>query len=256
MRGVYAVGRPELSRRGLWMAAVLACGPHAALSHWSAAALWGFGSEAGSAIHVSVPASVFRNPRGLVVHRRRVLGPGDLTTRDAIPVLTIVPTFVDVAAEFDRPRLERAINEADRLGLIDPEALRRSLAPYRYRRGVAGLRELLDRHTFRMTNSELERHFLPLVDAVGLPRPETKQWINGFEVDFYWPELGLVVETDGLRYHRTPVQQARDRLRDQVHTASGLTTLRFTHGQVKFESAHVRDTLAAVARQLVARRRT
>jgi very-short-patch-repair endonuclease len=74
--------------------------------------------------------------------------------------------------------------------------------------------------------------------------------LNGFKVDFYWPDLGLVVETDGLRYHRTPAQQARDRLRDQAHTAAGLTPLRFTHSQVAYERAHVRRTLAAVGARL------
>jgi very-short-patch-repair endonuclease len=71
--------------------------------------------------------------------------------------------------------------------------------------------------------------------------------VNGFKVDFYWPELGLVVETDGLRYHRTPAQQARDRFRDQAHATAGLTPLRFTHAQVRFEPGHVQATLIAVA---------
>jgi very-short-patch-repair endonuclease len=74
--------------------------------------------------------------------------------------------------------------------------------------------------------------------------------MNGFKVDFYWPTLGLVVETDGLRYHRTPAQQARDRVRDQTHTAAGLTPLRFTRAQVRFEPAHVQATLAAVCERL------
>ena len=78
--------------------------------------------------------------------------------------------------------------------------------------------------------------------------------MNGFRVDFYWPELGLVVETDGLRYHRTPAQQAHDRRRDQAHAAAGLTQLRFTHSQVSFEPDHVRTTLVAVARRLPANR--
>ena len=100
---------------------------------------------------------------------------------------------------------------------------------------------MLDRRTFRLTDSELERRFLPLARAAGLPVPLTRQRVNGFEVDFFWPDLGLVVETDGLRYHRTPAQQARDRLRDQAHTAAGLTPLRFTHAQVRFEPGHVRE---------------
>ena len=78
----------------------------------------------------------------------------------------------------------------------------------------------------------------------------TQVWVNGFKVDFYWPELGLVVETDGLRYHRTPAEQAADRLRDQTHTAAGLTPLRFTRAQVRYEPAHVEAVLDKVARRL------
>lgn len=74
--------------------------------------------------------------------------------------------------------------------------------------------------------------------------------MNGFEVDFYWPDLGLVVETDGLTYHWTPAAQARDRLRDQAHTAAGLTPLRFTHAQIRYEPQHVEQLLAAVVRHL------
>jgi very-short-patch-repair endonuclease len=116
--------------------------------------------------------------------------------------------------------------------------------------GTAPLRRLLDRQTFVLTDSELERLFLPIARSVGLGRPETAAVVNGFEVDFFWPDLGLVVETDGLRYHRTPAQQARDRLRDQVHTAAGLTPLRFTHAQLRFEPEHVRGVLARVAARL------
>jgi very-short-patch-repair endonuclease len=115
---------------------------------------------------------------------------------------------------------------------------------------VARLRTLLDAQTFRMTDSELERRFLPIVEGLGMGRPQTQVFLNGFRVDFFWPDLGLVVETDGLRYHRTPAQQARDRLRDQAHAAAGLTTLRFTHRQVRYEPRHVRRTLEAVADRL------
>jgi very-short-patch-repair endonuclease len=106
---------------------------------------------------------------------------------------------------------------------------------------------VLDRDTFRLTDSPLELRFLRLVRKTGLPPPETQAWVNGFRVDFYWPRLGLIVETDGLRYHRTAAQQAKDRRRDQVHAAAGLRTLRFSAAQVRFEPDHVRETLAAVA---------
>ena len=113
------------------------------------------------------------------------------------------------------------------------------------RPGAATVRAVLDR--FSPTDSPLEREFLRIVRAAGLPRPLTQARVSGFLVDFFWPELGLVVETDGLRYHRTPAQQARDRLRDQVHATVGLTPLRFTREQVKHNGAHVVAVLRAVA---------
>jgi very-short-patch-repair endonuclease len=157
---------------------------------------------------------------------------------------------VDLAARLPDTELEAAISEADKLGLVDPDRLRAELDVLSHRAGLPALRRLLDRHTFRMTDTDLERLFLPIARKAGLPVPETQARVNGFRVDFYWPEVGLVVETDGLRYHRTPAQQKRDRVRDQAHTAAGLTPLRFTHAQVAFEPAHVQRTLAAVAGRL------
>lgn len=145
--------------------------------------------------------------------------------------------------------VERLVNEADRLDLIDPPALRRELEAHRCEPGVKPLRGLLDERTFRLTDSELERRFLRIVEKAGLPFPLTGQSLNGFRVDFYWPDFGLVVETDGLRYHRTPAQQARDHLRDQAHLAAGLTPLRFTHAQVRYEAEYVRTTLLTVLRR-------
>ncbi|HET7574905.1 MAG TPA: DUF559 domain-containing protein [Solirubrobacterales bacterium] len=109
---------------------------------------------------------------------------------------------------------------------------------------------MLDARTFRRTDSELERRFLRLVRGADLPLPETGRRVNGFKVDFHWPDLGLVVETDGITYHRTPAQQARDRVRDQTHTAAGLTTLRFTHVQVRDEPRRVAAVLGATIRRL------
>jgi very-short-patch-repair endonuclease len=162
----------------------------------------------------------------------------------------VVRTLLDLATVLGPRQLERAVNEADRLDLIDPERLRSVLDFHRGQRGVASLRTLLDRRTFRMTDSELESRFLSIVDALDLRRPHTRVHLNGFRVDFHWPELGLVVECDGLRYHRTPSQQARDRQRDQAHTAAGLVPLRFTHDQIRFEPARVRRVLEAVVRRL------
>jgi very-short-patch-repair endonuclease len=248
--GVYAVGRPQVTRRGHWMAAVLACGPHAVLSHGSAAALWGVASERTLIPEISVPSDVRRRRRGIAIHSRR-LNPSELTCRDAIRVTKPIATLIDLATQLPTNRLEAAVNEADKRDLTDPEALRAAVELAQRRRpGVATLRRLLDRRTFLLSDSELERLFLPIARRAGLPQPHSKAMVDGFEVDFYWPGLELVVETDGLRYHRTPAQQGRDRERDQAHTAAGRTPVRFTHWQVCREPQRVGSVLATVARRL------
>jgi very-short-patch-repair endonuclease len=248
LRGVYAVGRPTLTRHGRWMAAVLVCGDGALLSHSSAAALWRIGFEQRNLIEVSLPRLSRRRRQGIQIHRRPSLNVRrGATTYQGIPVTTSVQTLIDLALRLDRRGIERMINEADKYDLVHPPELREALGQRQGEAGVARLRHILDRRTFRLTKEELERLFLPLARDAGLPTPLTGQWVNGFEVDFYWPDLGLVVETDGLRYHRTPAEQARDRLRDQAHTATGLTQLRFTHEQVRYEPDYVVRVLAATA---------
>jgi very-short-patch-repair endonuclease len=239
-RGIYAVGRPELTRHGRWMAAVLGCGPGAVLSHESAAALWGIRADEARGIEVSVGADSARRRSGIAIHRR-TLRAGDVTRCHAIPVTTPVCTLIDLAGRWSREQMEAAVNDADKLDLVNPDGLRSELDGRTGWNGIVVLREILDRRTFRLTDSALERLFLPMARKAGLPPPLTQDWVNGFRVDFSWPDLGLVV-TDGLRYHRTPAQQARDRQRDQVHAAAGLAPLRFTHAQVAFEPAHVLET--------------
>ena len=125
-RGVYAVGRPELTQHGRWMAAILAKGPAAVLSHRSAASLYGIALQKGNAIHVAVPAHARRSSsRGITVHRRNELS---ATTRQGIPVTRIEDTLIDLATQTTRDELEQAINEADKRDLIDPEALREAVA--------------------------------------------------------------------------------------------------------------------------------
>ena len=176
--------------------------------------------------------------------------PADFTRRHGIPVTTPICTIIDLAAQRSRDEVEGIISEADKRGLTDPEAIRRALDEVGHHPGVAILRKVLDRRTFVLSDSTLERRFLPIAREAGLPLPITRRYANGFRVDFHWPELGLVVETDGLTYHRTPGQQAKDRVRDQVHTAAGLTCLRFTHEQIYFDPPHVQAILATVASRL------
>jgi very-short-patch-repair endonuclease len=246
--GVYAVGRPQLDQRGLWMAAVLRCGPRAVLSHEAAGGLLSLLDDV-TALTVSVPPDVHRRPEGIVVHRR-ILRAEDVTECDGIPVTAPARTLVDLAAKFTDRQVEAAVNRADAEDLVDPEALRAAIESLAGMPGVPRLRRVLDRRTFTLTDSELERYFLPIARRAGLGTPLTRQPVNGFRVDFFWPDLGLVVETDGLRYHRTPAQQARDRLRDQAHAAAGLTPLRFTHAQVRHEPDRVEAVLGRVAARL------
>jgi very-short-patch-repair endonuclease len=229
------------------MAAVLSCGPEALLSHGSAAVLWGMWQHA-PGIDVVVPFGKTRRRPGIRVHRRLRLVAENRSRVDGIPVTDPVSTLIDVAASSSETRMERAINEADRLGLTDPEALRAAIDSLPRRPGLARLRTLLDRQTF--TDSKLEQRFLALVRRAALPVPETQAWVNGFRVDFLWRDLGLVVETDGLRYHRTPAQQAKDQRRDQIHTAAGWTTLRFAEAQIRYEPARVVAMLKAVVSRL------
>jgi very-short-patch-repair endonuclease len=140
-------------------------------------------------------------------------------------------------------QLERAVNEADKLDRVRADVLLAVLSDYRGQPGVAPLRRLLDPLAFRLSDSELEQRMRPLASAAGLPAPETKAWVNGYEVDFYWPELGIVVEADGLRYHRTASQQKRGLERDQAHIAAGMWPLRFSHWQIRYDAAHVRKIL-------------
>jgi predicted transcriptional regulator of viral defense system len=249
-RGVYAVGRAELSRDGVLFAAALSCGRAAALSHSSSAELWAVRDVDPGPIEVSVPNGTARRRRGIVVHRRLAVVAAQTTRVRGIPVMTPTWTLIDLAPRLGRAEIEAMINEANKRDLIDPEDLRRALDHLPRVPGVSVLRELLDRLTISLTDSELERRFLPIAAKAGLPSPQTGRRVSGFKVDFYWPGLGLVVETDGLRYHRTPAQQARDRLRDQAHAVAGLTALRFTHAQVRYEPDYVRATLAAVARRV------
>jgi very-short-patch-repair endonuclease len=248
--GVYAVGRPDLTPHGRWMAAVLACGDLAVLSHRSAAELWGIGWEENRRIDVTIRRDAKIARRGVQVRRRPRLPEGSFVRRFGIPVTTPTQTLIDLATELKPVRLERAVNQADVHDLVDPETLRRSLDAYVGMPGAKSLRTMLDRHTFRLSDSDLEIYFRPLALAAGFPVPLTKQWVLGYEVDFHFPDHGLIVETDGLRYHRTPAQQARMVKRDQTHTSHGFRVLRFTHWQIAHAPNEVAEVLGRV-RKLV-----
>jgi Protein of unknown function (DUF559) len=250
MRGVYAVGWPRLTQKRRWMAAVLACGEKAMLSHRSAAALWGIGTERRGIVDISVRRRAELKRRGLRVRGRPSLDGESVTSQDGIPVTAPVRTLIDLSTELGPLGVERAVNEADKRDLVDPETLRAKLDDHEGQPGVPALRHLLDKRTFRLSDSDLEILFRPIAASAGLPSPLSKELINGFEVDFFFPELGLVVETDGLRYHRTPSTQARDAKRDRAHTLAGMTPLRFTHYEIKHERSRIERELTRIAERL------
>ena len=241
------------------MAAVLACGSQALLSHRSAAALWSICRAQGETIEVVVPAGLSKLRPGIRAHRRREHEAPGRRRVDGIPVTHPVATLVDLAACSSVPtgQLEAAINEADHRNLIDPEHLLVAIDLLPRRPGRGRLRQLLEVPTLTLTSTQLERRFLPVAYEAGLPVPETQVWLDSHRVDFYWPDLRLVVEADSLRYHRTAFKQASDKRRDNAHAGSGRTTLRFTHGQICNEPEYVRRTLVRTARLLrTARLRT
>jgi very-short-patch-repair endonuclease len=236
-RGVYAVGHPVLTLEGRWMAAVLACGEGAVLSHGSAAAAWDLRPLGAGAIHVTVPSTAGRSRRtGLRLHRSRTLAPDDTTTHRAIPITTPARTIIDLARTLtDRP-LEKALDRADQLGLIDFAELNTRPIPL-------SLQAQLARYEPTLTRSEAEEALLGLCDAYNLPRPETNTIIEGEEVDAVWREAKLIVEVDGYRYHRSPTAFETDRARDVKLTLAGWRVLRFTYAQITQQPAYVAAAL-------------
>jgi predicted transcriptional regulator of viral defense system len=231
-RGVYAVGHTVVDWRGRYLAAVLACGDSAVLSHRSAADLWGMRPTATARIDVTVPrTSGVRSQGRIVVHRPR--RSAETVTREGIPVTTPGRTLADLATALPRRDLEKAAEmaEAQKLHVaFDPD-----------HPGAKRLAEILDGHDLGTdTRSGLEDDFLALCDRYAIPRPRVNTLVEGFLVDFCWPEERLIVETDG-RHHLTRAAFERDRARDAFLTAIGWRVMRFTRRQVRGEP----ETVAA-----------
>jgi hypothetical protein len=246
-RGVYAVGHRRLRREGHWLAAVLAVGPGAALSHRDAAGL----HDLRPANHRTIDVSTTRQPRairGVAIHRTRSLDAEDVTTVRCIPTTTVARTLVDLAGVVPPAHLTRAIKEADRRGVFDLTAVERALARTKGRpgRGHKALREAIAEHAalgLSATRSSLEDAFLRLVEGAGLPVPSTNARVEGFEVDAVWRTRRLAVELDGWATHRTRDAFQRDRERDAALTAAGWRVVRFTHHDVVGRPDHAVETL-------------
>lgn len=242
-RGVYAVGHRKLRREGWWMAAVLAMGEGAVLSHRDAAALHGVRWPHDGATDVSVPAKRAA-PRGIRLHQARTLEAADTTTHAGIPVTSVARTLVDLAGAVQPHQLAKALNEAERMGIFDLGAIEAAAARVRTRRGRghAELRAALDQlatHGVQLTRWELEDRFRALCAARRLPPASLNASIEGFEVDAVWHRQRLAVELDGWDSHRTRDAFQRDRAKGNALTQAGWTVLRFTYADVVHRAAGV-----------------
>jgi Transcriptional regulator, AbiEi antitoxin/Protein of unknown function (DUF559) len=240
-RGVYAVGHDRLRLEGRWLAAVMACGPGAALSHRDAAALWELRRSNSALIDVIVPSQNGRRRSGIRIHRSSRLRRDEVTVRHGIPVTTVARTLLDLADVLDRQALKRAITEAEYLNRFDLAAINAVVKNNPGRRSAkliaaAGARQ-------HRTRSVLEQRFLGLLERHGVEEPESGIWIEGCETDFVWRAAGLVVETDGVAAHGTREAVKRDRRRDRILWRAGFRTMRLTDEDLDDEAA-VLDDLA------------
>jgi predicted transcriptional regulator of viral defense system len=242
-RGVYAPGHAILSLKAQFMAAALAAGDGAAISHAAAAHLLGLLSF--NATRIDVSSSRRLQPTAtLRPHQTRTLGPQDVTTVDGIPTTTVARTLLDLAATAPQRHIERALDQAEILRVFDARAIDEQLARANGR-ATKRLAAALHRHRDgpTLTRSELEEAFLALIDRAGLPRPRTNTRVCGVEVDAYWPEHRLVVEVDSYRYHRSRRSFESDRRRDIALQAAGIRAARITDRRIATEPQRVAGDL-------------
>ena len=248
-RGVYAFGHRELRPEGRLIAAVLACGPGAVLSHRSAAADWELLPAAAAPLDVTVATKAGRRRRrGIRIHCVRSLDPQDVTTKDGIPITTPAKTLVDLNAVVPDRLVERAYEQAQVRRLVPPGAIEDALERSTGRKTRA-LRRLIaiERRITTITRSELEERFLALVRRGGLPEPQVNARLAGYEVDFLWRDQRRVIEVDGFAYHSTREATSRDRRKDDDLEAAGYRVTRFTADQILHDPD---DTLARATRAL------
>ena len=246
---MYSFGHRELTIEGRLIAAVLACGPGAVLSHRSAAAYWERLPTWAGPVDVTVATKTGRvQRRGIRLHLTRSLDTRDVTVRNGIPITTPAKTVVDLNAVVPDRLVERAYEQAliRRLITFDAVVEALELAPGRK---TKALRRVLaiERRTTTVTRSELEERFLALVRRAGLPEPELNQRVAGYEVDFLWRQRRRVIEVDGFAYHSTRQATTRDRRKDDDLETAGFRVTRFTADQILNDP---QDTVARATRVL------
>jgi very-short-patch-repair endonuclease len=248
-RAVYAVGHTRLSVKGQWMAAVLACGPGAALSHAHAAALHDLRTIPSGLIDVTAPGR--RHVPGVRCHRARTLDPQDVTVVDAIPVTTVARTLLDQAERLSAQRLRTLLEATLRREVFDLNSIEATIARSPGRHGIAPLTEALTylADEAPWTQSEKERHFLEFARAHGLPEPSVNVVVLHDPVDFFWPGSNLIVEVDGWEFHKTHEAFEADRLKDAKHHVAGFTVLRITARRIDRDAPAVAGEIRALLRR-------
>jgi very-short-patch-repair endonuclease len=244
-RGVYTIGRARLDDEGRWMAAVLACGCGSVLSHQAAGELWGLRRRRKErAADVMIPRTSGRRPRaGISVHRATTLRLEERTLHRRIPVTTPARTILDLATNLPQRQLERAVDEADRLGLCTEEDLDEIVGVHFGRAGAGALRALLNEHRAgsTATRNDFEERFLALCRSYRIPQPEVNVPLFDYILDFFWQEARLIVELDGRATHGTRRAFQEDRDRDGRLAVAGYRVLRFTWWDVTRRPAVVAD---------------
>jgi hypothetical protein len=232
-RGVFALGHRRIGIHGEWMAATLACGPHAHLSHGSAGQLWGIRGSIRP--HEVIRISGHRRPHGVWLHQTRSLPDEDVTVENGIPITTIERTIMDNAGRLDDRQLERMLVAADRSGQLRWRELQRVVEQGNGRKGLRRLRRVAARIDPRAASaiSPLEVDFFMLCQSAGLPLPQVNVLVEGHLVDFYWPKAKLIVETDGYAYHNDRGAFERDHESTVALTGAGYTVHRATYRMLK-----------------------
>jgi predicted transcriptional regulator of viral defense system len=246
-RGIYALGHDRLRLEGRWLAAVLACGPGAVLSHRDAAQLWELRQSSAALIDVTVPSRNGRvRRRGIRIHRSGRLAPDEVTTKDGIPTTTVARTLLDLADVLPKQALRRAVTEAEFRDRLDLTSINAAVQNNPGRRGAKLLEAVMGKG--HRTRSPLEDRFLALIERRGVEEPETGVWVEGYERDFLWPRAGLAVELDGVAAHTTRTTFNADRLRDRKLWRAGLRTMRLTSEALDDEDAVIADLAQAGVR--------
>ncbi len=233
--GVYAVGHLAPVPLGRETAALLACNETAVLSHSSAAALWGIRPDPpeSAPIEVTLRRGGVKNRRGIRAHSSRSMHRREIRLRHGLPVTSPARTLLDIAPDLSRRELERALDEALATHIMTKSQLTEVLERSQGRRGAAILKALaVDRTTSTRTRSHPEETFLRLIREARLPTPLLNVRVHGFEVDFYWPDQGVVVEIDGYRWHSTKSAFERDHRKDATLRAHGIDVNRFSADQL------------------------